>query len=228
MGVAYNPSIVTDGLVLALDAANPKSYPGSGTTWFDLSGNGNNGTIVNSPTFANGSFAFNGTTQYIDAGTYQYNTAQGSISFWFKLTSSIAIPHSGNIRPWGKSTDFEARWGGGTTTSGASLAVDLGASIGPPATLQSIQNSWLNTSWYNVVTTWDTSTLTSKMYIQGQLNASGSCATALTSLTGNFYIGRSPLAYYAGNISNFNAYNRELSVSEVQQNFNALRGRYGL
>jgi hypothetical protein len=47
MAISYNPRIVTDGLVLALDAGNPKSYPGSGTTWTDLSGNGNNGTLVN-------------------------------------------------------------------------------------------------------------------------------------------------------------------------------------
>jgi hypothetical protein len=45
MAISYNPRIVTDGLVLALDAGNPKSYPGSGTTWTDLSGNGNNGTL---------------------------------------------------------------------------------------------------------------------------------------------------------------------------------------
>lgn len=47
MALAHNPKIVTDGLVLCLDAANPKSYPGSGTVWSDLSGNGNNGTLVN-------------------------------------------------------------------------------------------------------------------------------------------------------------------------------------
>ena len=54
MGVTYNPRIVTDGLVLALDAANPKSYPGSGTTWNDLSGNGRNFTWVSTPTFTSG------------------------------------------------------------------------------------------------------------------------------------------------------------------------------
>ena len=48
MALAHSPKIVTDGLVLCLDAGNPKSYPGSGTTWYDLSGNGNNGTNSNS------------------------------------------------------------------------------------------------------------------------------------------------------------------------------------
>ena len=51
MALAHSPKIVTDGLVLCLDAANPKSYPGSGTTWTDLSGNGNNGTLVNGASY---------------------------------------------------------------------------------------------------------------------------------------------------------------------------------
>ena len=53
MGVAYNPSIITDGLVLAVDAANTKSYPGSGSIWKDLTGNGRDGTFAGSPTFSN-------------------------------------------------------------------------------------------------------------------------------------------------------------------------------
>jgi hypothetical protein len=52
MGFFRGPKIVTDGLILALDAASPRSYPGTGTTWYDLSGQGNNGTLVNGPTFS--------------------------------------------------------------------------------------------------------------------------------------------------------------------------------
>lgn len=203
-------------------AAIPRS-----TTISDLSSNNNNGTLFNSPTFVDDALEFNGTNQYIDFGD-KFSYAVGSIEFWFNLTTSISIPHSGNVRPWGKHTDFEARWGGGTTTSGASLAVDLGASIGPPASLQSIQNSWLNTSWYNVVITWNTTTLTSKMYIQGSLDTTGTCTAAIPSLTGSFFVGRSTTAYFPGKISVFKVYNRELTSDEVQQNFNAVRGRYGL
>ena len=52
MGLAHSPRIVTDGLVLALDAGNTKSYPGSGTDWYDRSGNGNDGTLTNGPTYS--------------------------------------------------------------------------------------------------------------------------------------------------------------------------------
>jgi hypothetical protein len=67
MALSHSPSIVTDGLVLCLDAGNPKSYPGSGTTWTDLSGNGNNGTLVNGVGYSGdnlGSLSFDGVNDY--------------------------------------------------------------------------------------------------------------------------------------------------------------------
>ena len=69
MSINYNPRIVTDGLVLLLDAGNTKSYPGTGTTWTDISRNGNNGTLTNGPTFdsANGgSLVFDGVDDYVN------------------------------------------------------------------------------------------------------------------------------------------------------------------
>jgi hypothetical protein len=69
MGIAYNPRTITDGLVLCLDAANPKSYPGSGTIWTDLSGNGNNGTLVNGVGYNSGnlgSLVFDGVDDVIN------------------------------------------------------------------------------------------------------------------------------------------------------------------
>jgi len=70
MGVGYNPRIVTDGLVLCLDAANKRSYPGSGTTWIDKVG-GNDGTLTNGPTFSSdngGILVFDGTNDYTNFG----------------------------------------------------------------------------------------------------------------------------------------------------------------
>jgi hypothetical protein len=76
MGFSRGPKIVTDGLVLALDAANPKSYPGSGTTWSDLSGNGNDGSLINGPTFDsgnNGSIVFDGVDDRLSVITFDQN-----------------------------------------------------------------------------------------------------------------------------------------------------------
>jgi hypothetical protein len=83
----YSPKIVTDGLVLYLDAANTRSYPGTGTTWSDLSRGGNNGSLINGPTFnsANGgSIVFDGSNDYVDCGNIDdiKNASQVSISIW--------------------------------------------------------------------------------------------------------------------------------------------------
>ena len=95
MAFANGGRIVTDGLVLSLDAADQNSYPGSDTTWNDLSGNGNNGTLVNGPTFnsANGgSIVFDGTSQYIDCGSsslLNFGTGNYTLGAWFKTNTSI-------------------------------------------------------------------------------------------------------------------------------------------
>ena len=89
MGVTYNPKIVTDGLVLALDAANVKSYPGSGTTWTDMSGNGNNVTLTNGPTFSSdngGSIVFDGVN---DTATLSNPSTLSNytLSLWINIIS---------------------------------------------------------------------------------------------------------------------------------------------
>ena len=91
--IAYNPKIVTDGLVLCLDAANPKSYPGSGTTWYDLSGNGNHGTLINGPTYNSdnkGSIVFDGIDDYVSF-TNPLNQSQlnqaWTIQGWINISS---------------------------------------------------------------------------------------------------------------------------------------------
>ena len=63
MSRLYGPKIVVDGLVLMLDAGNPKSYSGSGNTWYDLSGNNKHATLINTPTYSPGYLSFDGSTQ---------------------------------------------------------------------------------------------------------------------------------------------------------------------
>ena len=76
MSLGHGATIVRDGLVLYLDAANEKSYPGSGTTWYDLSGNGNDVTLINNPTYStnnNGSFIFDGVDEYLSSVSLTHN-----------------------------------------------------------------------------------------------------------------------------------------------------------
>ena len=90
MGLAHSPRIVTEGLVLALDAGNTKSYPGSGTTWTDLSGKGNNGSLTsmngNNYNSANGGYLdFDGSIDQINCGSsddFAFGTGDFTIEFW--------------------------------------------------------------------------------------------------------------------------------------------------
>jgi hypothetical protein len=95
------PNIVTDGLVLALDAANTKSYPGSGTVWKDLSGNGNNGTLINGPTFDTGnlgSIEFDGVDDWTSFGNIlNTGTSDFTISAWVKSTSTATGNNNGIV-----------------------------------------------------------------------------------------------------------------------------------
>ena len=96
MAIEYNnPKIVTDGLVLALDAANPKSYPGSGTTWSDLAGN-NDATLTNGPTFDSGnsgSFVFDGIDDYADSGNPSISDGKLTVNAWIKISAGSIYQH---------------------------------------------------------------------------------------------------------------------------------------
>ena len=93
MAFKYSPSIITNGLVLYLDAGNQLSYPGSGTTWTDLSRSQTNGTLVNSPAFSNGYFSFDGTDDQVNVSTTTPSYFQGNPSFtvqgWFRRNGTI-------------------------------------------------------------------------------------------------------------------------------------------
>ena len=69
MSLMHGPKMITDGLIFLADAKNPRSYPGAGNTWYDLTPYGNHGTIHNSPEYSpSGHFTFNYTNQYVDFG----------------------------------------------------------------------------------------------------------------------------------------------------------------
>ena len=91
MTIGYGPRVVTDGLVLALDAADRNSYSGSGTSWTDLTGRGNNGTLANGPTYSSdnrGSLVFDGTDDEITTTNLITNPAIFTICCWFRTTTA--------------------------------------------------------------------------------------------------------------------------------------------
>jgi hypothetical protein len=220
MSVSYSPKIVTDGLVLCLDAANPKSYPGSGTTWFDLSGNGNNGTLINNINYYSengGALIFDGTDDYVSIGNVG-SPQQFTCSFWVNPTelNKDANNNYRRILVSSVSANFILIEQSGLISfrvPGHSLQTNYTAGL-------LALNNW---SFVTCVFNQDYRIIYRNGIFAGQ-NQIGAGTVSF----GNIQITDLSSQIFKGLISNFNIYNRALSAEEVKQNFNAIRGRYGI
>ena len=230
MGLAHSPRIVTDNLVLCLDAANTKSYGGSGTTWTDLSGEGYNGTRFGATYNSDGYFDFDGLDDrvMIDDGI---RTAVGefvatssnpfSISVWFEPTTS---DNSRNCI-FSKANGFGSSGNVYLEYDGTNLSSVI------RGTETSDFYTTLTSTWHEVAICWDGTTF--KSYVNGSFVSNLSVGTA-TSQDTDVRIGNSGDGSGNGNepfdgkISNVKVYTKALTATEVAQNFNALRGRYGI
>lgn len=242
MAFNYSPKIVTNGLVFAVDAANTKSYPGTGATWKDLSGNNNNGSTAFSPTFSNlygGSFVFNG-TNYVSFPSTTVNPLNGdtlTVEVWIRHnTFGTSGPQDGRgyISNWQSFNTLNQRgfllrtyvnqtnpsfwwcWGGGNNYDafGPSSYVMV---VGVP---------------YHIVATYEKN-VGVKIYINGTLQGSSTTSTNNTiafDTTNGITIGYSPInnSFMDGNVFSSKLYNRVLSATEVLQNYNATKSRFGL
>jgi hypothetical protein len=219
MGLGHSPSIVRDGLVLYLDAANPKSYPGSGTSVTDLSFLGNGGTLVNGTTYSSaegGSFVFDGVNDAINCnnpGLPQTFT----VSSWVKCTNVAA---SNNIVS--KNGPYFMR------IVNSVVRFNVLTSIGSWL-FQNGTTTLINNVWYNLVMVYD------GVFFKGYINSNIEFSTVKTGdIQSNsaLYIGYTPAggeqAGFNGNIAQVSIYHRALTVEEIKQNFNATRGRYGI
>jgi hypothetical protein len=221
----YMPDIVRTGLVLNLDAGEPSSYSGSGTTWTDLSGGGNNGTLVNGVGYTSsngGALVFDGSNDYVTLSSSQIARGTGAFTwnFWAKLNdlTNFSILFSGA----GSNTDYGVVYMNPSSSGLGYYA--LGNRI-------SDNNTSFGSSWWFISFVGNGGANGSrnlKLYRNG--SQAGSTYTFdynFTATTPN--IGANHSLYselMRGNISNVTYYNRELSASEVQQNYNALRGRF--
>ncbi len=233
MATNYNPAIVTDGLVLCLDAANTKSYPGSGTTWTDVSGNGNNtGTLTNGPTFDSGnkgSIVFDGSNDYVEASAVLSAGQQKyTLSAWWNITNN----------PSGAQVVMEQNSSSSITHRRACILITSGGVWGFNG--QSNDNHdevpIRVGQWVNGVVTIDTTAGSSglKLYENGSLYFTGSTSGGISNLnvgTHAFAIGHKISnggEHFQGKISCVSVYSRVLTATEVLQNYNALKGRFGL
>jgi len=228
------PNIITDGLVLALDAANIKSYPGTGTVWKDLSGNGNNGTLTNGPTFNsgnNGSIVFDGVNDYIDTGYDLSWNNTNSISVSITLTPTILqtrgfIGKGPSLWEWQlnqKGVNLElVYWNtGGGHTNGPITTISNVFDLNVPVSIVLVWSHTENKHYFykNGINVGENT------WINASINQN---RTTSVNIGGAIYAWNLGGAYWAGTVHNVSFYNRALSAQEVLQNYNATKGRYGL
>lgn len=223
MGLSHSPKVISDGLVLYLDATNPRSYSGTGSTWTDLSVYGYNSTLVSSPTYINnkyGQLAFNGSTQYatVPYTSTLWNAQTFTLSVWAK---KIGTGDQGTFGIMiSKDINYIAHAHNGKTM--ASFRNSTGQQ-----TLIYGNNPASYNEWRHYAFTYDGTV--------GVLYENGA-ATGSTALSGNVVNSSSnPLniGRYDGGGYHFNGciagamvYNRALSADEVLQNYNATKYKY--
>ena len=215
-------NIVRDNLILNLDAGINMSYPGTGTSWFEISGSGSTATLI-SATFSStngGAFVFNGTSSYASLPTenrFDLSTGSATISAWFKTASSglncIASKRNG--------TGFQFY------VLNAKLYAD-GAGTAGASSSQSVNTG---NNFYGAVV-YDRANSLMRLYVNGAQDGSVALASTTLTDTADVNVGRKTLSgagdYFNGTIYQVQIYNKALSSTEILQNYNALKGRYGL
>jgi hypothetical protein len=223
--------IVTSGLTVYLDAGNAASYSGTGTTWTDLSGNGNNGTLVNGVGYSSangGLLVFDGANDYVSlTNTIQFDNSDFTITGWFKADAS-------------QSNAYANVWQSGYANSGPLIDANIDNGLlvcdvrGPAAIDNLVATSFsVNTAqWFNFALVRTGSTVS--LYVNGSLasSISGSFSFDVDSpgvvpVIGNG-LGNTNNRFFKGSIPVIGAYSRALTAAEITQNFNALRARFGL
>jgi hypothetical protein len=228
--------IVRSGLVLELDAGNTQSYPGSGTTWTDLSGNGNNLELVGSPTYDSadgGSILFNGSTQYATRSTYTPSTVR-SISVWLRPSTIInAASASKTLADFGNS--WYLSFGAATQSISNEYITVASAGTDQGRTGAVGGGNLAANNWYNVVFNFVAgspgaySILVNNVAMPIVSPSAGFGHATLNTAPSRIVLCRFSTANYLdARISRFSTYNVSLTSAQLLQNFNAVRDRYGI
>ena len=221
------PNMVTDGLLLYLDASNSKSYVSGSTTWNDLTPNLNYGTLTNGPTFnsANGgSIVFDGSNDYVKPpASTTLQLTNFTLSSWVRINvqniNQFIIDTSTSLaNGFGYSyrinSDNKIRFWSYDANNNLNSNTIISPNI-----------------WYNILVTYNNTSKLQSIYINGVFDISNTHTNPfVVSTVTNLQIGGSSIlgGYLNGNIAQSSIYNRSLSAAEVSQNFNATRTRFGL
>lgn len=228
MSFYRGPRIVTSGMVFYADAADKNSYPGSGTSMLDLSGYRNNGTLTNGPTFdssGGGTLVYDGTDDYVDLGV-----GAGTLDQLSNVITVQAMIYTG--LPNSRMTIYSTGYTGAGLMFGTSANTPGGLEVYYPSVFVAYTNGSLLSAntWHHVAYTRNgTGSGTHAFYVNGVSQTLASdTASNFGTISTNKYIGLRSGVMWNGRISSLSVYNRALSATEMLQNFNALKKRFGI
>ena len=234
MAFRNGPNVITKGLVLCLDAGDKNSYPGSGTTWFDLSGKRNHGTLINGPTFSNtngGGIVFDGSNDYAEIVNQMQFERTNSFSFcsWVKSSTASNTQIINNENTSYRGYQF-------MINSGGNLLLFLRNEPGSNFIGVVSSDTLSPNTWYHLACTYSGSSLASgvSLYVNGipqTVTVSGDNLTRSIISNETTLIGiRRPATTgpFNGSIGLVQIYNRVLSAAEIAANYNAQKSRFNL
>ena len=232
MSTIGGPDIITDGLVLALDAANIKSYPGSGTVWSDLSGFGNDFTIYNGASTTDGNMVFDGVNDYAESSVNFINDGIiGVGNIGYTIEAVVRVENT----PGSTTSGYSIIGNAAATGIGLQLMNNGGIKVNfgyrTNSNFYSTSNIALNT-WVHIIAT-KIAAGPSYIYINGELDATFTTTTNLDidNTTAKMQIGYAATRItgrYNGKIGLVKLYKKSLDESSVLQNYNAVKSRFGL
>ena len=226
MSTKYSPQIVTSGLIFCLDAANRNSYPRTGTTWYDQTNNANNATLNNGPTFSSsggGSILLDGTDDYVSVeNNVILNPSNVTVSIWVKRNAYQSSVGSFIRRNYNDSYAIFATFNADTSY----FRIYDGTSYPQSPTIPLPLNVWTN-----ITGTYDGANI--KIYKNGTFVGQTVNTTAISYSSSNtqMTIGRDdPVSgrYMSANYGTVLIYNRALTATEISQNYNVSKTRFGL
>ena len=245
MATSYgNRSIITDSLIYSIDTANPQSYPGSGASVYNTVGisqgsstfqNSSNNSSAPTSNAISWAFAGNKHIRVLPADLFEVGTNDMSWSWWLNSSQTPAIESTSYL--YSTINTAYTNWQRLYITDTGILNWNSDDGLDPLSTITGEINV-CDGEWHNVVvsTSWDGSNHTQKMYLDGvqegstntQVNASidNDGAIWIGALWPSSNISNSPRNQWDGSLGNFSVYKKELLLSEIQQNYNALKGRF--